>query len=41
MNDINLSFNYAFRGKNNYFSSGISFLLYQTENPPVSNWDIF
>lgn len=31
MEDTNLSFNYAFRGENNYFSSGVSFLLYQTE----------
>lgn len=42
MKDINISFNWAFGGENNYFSSGVSFLLYQKEKKkPVSNWDIF
>lgn len=35
MKDINLSFNFVFRGENKYFSSGVSFLLYQTEKIPA------
>lgn len=36
MKDINISFNWAFGGENNYFSSGVSFLLYQKEKKKTS-----